>query len=269
VPFSLDDLTVDQLRVVTHAGGPLLVLGGAGTGKTRALLSRFTWLATAAQPAIAPEAILVLTFSAGAADALRAQLEDALGDRGFEELAVSTVPGFCARLLHDEAFEAGLDPFVAAATPADRLAMLLERVDELTLREHDFGGNAATLLSAVIARVDRLKDAMVSAAAYARWAEGLPDGDPRTEREREFAAIYEAHDRMLAEQGSLDFGDLVLHAHRLLRDRTDVRARLAGRFRHVLVDEYQELNVAQARLVALLGAEHGNLVVAGDDDQAI
>jgi DNA helicase-2/ATP-dependent DNA helicase PcrA len=269
VPFSLDGLTREQLQVVTHSGGPLLALGGAGTGKTRALVARFAWLATAADPPVAPEAILVLTFSPAAADDLRARLEDCMGDRGFEELAVATVPGFCARLLHDEAFEAGLDPFVAPATPADRLAMLLERVDELTLREHDFGGNPATLLSSVIARIDRLKDAMVSAAAYARWAEGLPEGDPRTEREREFAALYEAHDRMLAEQGSLDFGDLVLHAHRLLRDRPHVRARAAARFRHVLVDEYQELNVAQARLVALLGAEHGNLVVAGDDDQAI
>jgi DNA helicase-2/ATP-dependent DNA helicase PcrA len=268
VPDPLDGLTSEQLRAVTHSGGALLMLGGAGTGKTRSLAARFVWLATTT----APEAILVLTASAAAADELRARLEDALGDRAFEELAVHTVPAFCARLLHDEAQEAGLDPFVASATPADRLALLLERVDDLTLRLHDFRGNPAALLASVIARIDRLKEAMIGAAQYARWAEGLAGDDPRAEHEREFAGLYEAHDRMLAEQGSLDFGDLVLRAHALLRDRQHVRDRVAARFRHVLVDEYQELTVAQTRLVSLLagrGPGAATLTAAGDDDQSL
>ena len=201
--------------MVTHRGGPLLVLGAAGTGKTRTLVHRHAWLAT--EGGAAPEQVLALTGSEAAADALRAGVE-ALLDRGFEELAVHTVPGFCARLLHDEALEAGLDPFVAPVTPADRLAMLLEHVDELTLRLHDFRGNPAALLAGVIARIDRLKDAMVTATEYSRWAAALPAGDDRAEREREFAAVYEAHDRLLARQGAVDIGDLVLFAHALLRD---------------------------------------------------
>jgi DNA helicase II / ATP-dependent DNA helicase PcrA len=268
VPDSPGALTPAQDAVVTHRGGPLLVIGAAGTGKTRTLVHRHAWLAT--EGGAAPEQVLALTASEAAADTLRAGVEGLL-HRGFEELAVHTVPGFCARLLHDEALEAGLDAFVSPVTPADRLAMLLEHVDELTLRLHDFRGNPAALLAGVIARIDRLKDAMVTAGEYARWAAALPAGDERAERAREFAAVYEAHDRLLARQGALDFGDLVLHAHALLRDRPHVRARVAARHRHLLLDDAQDLEHAGLRLVLLLCAEGGGpaLTAAGDDDQAI
>ncbi len=199
---------------------------------------------------------------------MRTGVEDLLA-RGFEELAVHTVHGFCARLLHDEALEAGLDPFVTPVSAADRLAMLLEHVDELTLRVHDFRGNPAALLADVIARIDRLKAAMITAPEYARWAAALGDGDESAEREREFAAVYEDHDRMLAAQGALDAGDLVLHAHALVRDRPHVRARAAARHRHLLVDDVQDLEHAALRLVVLLAAAaadaggHGSLTAAG------
>jgi superfamily I DNA/RNA helicase/RecB family exonuclease len=266
VPEPPDALTPEQREVVTHRGGPLLVVGAAGTGKTRTLLHRHAWLA--GEGGLAPEAVVAVSSSEAAADALREGVEEALPG-GFAELAVHTVHGVAARLLHDEALEAGLDPFVVCATPADRLAMLLDRVDELTLRLHDFRGNPAVLLGGVIARIDRLKDAMVTAAEYARWAAALPAGDERAEREREFAAVYEAHDAMLREQGSLDSGDLVLCALRLLRDRPHVRARVAARWRHVLVDDVQDLEHAHRSLVLLLVREHAQLTAAGDDDQAL
>jgi DNA helicase II / ATP-dependent DNA helicase PcrA len=266
VPDPLDGLTPAQREVVAHRGGPLLVVGAAGTGKTRTLLHRHAWLATTG--GLPAEHVLALTASEAAADTLRAGVEDEL-EHGFEELAIHTVHGFCARLLHDEALEAGLDPFVVPLTPADRLAMLLERVDELTLRVHDFQGSPASLLAAVVARIDRLKGAMVTAAEVARWAAELPVGDERAEREREFAAVYEAHDRMLREQGAVDFGDLVLGAVDLLGARPHVRARAAARWRHVLADDVQDLELGGLRLVLLLTREHGGLTAAGDDDCAV
>ena len=252
MPDPLDGLTPAQRQVVAHRGGPLVVVGAAGTGKTRALRHRHAWLAT--EGGLAPEQVLALTSSEAAADAMRAGVEDEL-DRGFEELAVHTVHGFGARLLRDEALEAGLDPFVVPVTPADRLAMLLERVDELTLQLHDFQGSPAALLAAVIARIDRLKEAMVTAAEVTRWAAALPAEDDRAEREREFAAVYAAHDRMLREQGALDFGDLLLAVVTLLRDKPHVRARAGARWRHVLVDDVQDLELAAVRLVLLLGGQ--------------
>ena len=243
-----------------HPSGPLLLLGGAGTGKTTVLEERFVHLA-----GDAPDALLVLCLDGPAADALRERLEDRLTG-AYDELAVTTFQGFCARLLRDEALEAGLDPFATPVSAGDRLAMLLERMDELPLRHHDLRGNPSAALGAIVGRIDRLKDELVTAEDYAAWAGSLPEEELR---EREFARLYGAHERLLAESGSLDSGDLVLHAFRLLRERPQVRERLARRHRHVLVDELQDASFAQGLLLRLLVAGHGGITAAADDDQSI
>jgi DNA helicase II / ATP-dependent DNA helicase PcrA len=272
---ALDGLSPAQRAAASHAGGPLLIVGGAGSGKTRTLAARFAWLVEQGE---APEAILALTLTERAADALRRQVEDLIA-RPYEELAVMTLHALCARLLREQAREGGIDPFAVAVGRADRLAMLLERIDELTIRRHDFRGNPAALLMSFVRRIDRLKEELIGPEDYAAWAEGLAAGDgddgaddaarARAAREREFAEVYRAHDRMLAEQGALDSGDLVIGALRLLREHPHVRAGIAARYRHLLVDDVQEPNFAQGLLLRLLAAEHGNLVAAGDDDQAI
>jgi DNA helicase-2/ATP-dependent DNA helicase PcrA len=270
---TLPALTQDQARAADHRGGPLLVLGGAGSGRSETLVARFIRLVAGG---VAPEEILLLTRTAAAAESLRARVEDALGDRPFEELPVLPIHGMCARLLRDEALEAGIDPFAVTASPADRLALLLDRVDELTLRRHDLRGRPASVLGGVIARIDGLKAAGIRATRFSEWAFALPaegggaaGGSDRVEREREFAGLFEAHDRLLLEQGLLDFGELVLRTQELLEQRPHVRARVAGRWRHVLVDDLEDATPAQARVVALLAADHGDLVATADDDQAI
>ena len=126
-------------------------------------------------------------------------------------------------------------------------------------RAHDIRGNPSALLGSVVGRIDRLKDELVSHDDYAAWAGTLgPDAD----REREFAAIYAAHDRMLEESGTLDFGDLLLNAFRLLRSEPRVRARVTARYRHLLVDELQDANFAQGLLMRLLAGEHGQISAA-------
>jgi DNA helicase-2/ATP-dependent DNA helicase PcrA len=264
-------LSAAQLDAVTHPGGPLLVLAGAGTGKTRTLVERFSWLVEEGTPA---DAILALTFSNGAATEMRERLETCIAGP-WEELSVSTFHAFCAGLLREEALEAGIDPFFAPVTAPDRLALLLDRIDELKLRRHEIRGNPAPLLASFVSRIDRLKDEMVSPADYLRFAESLTS-DARddaerahAERELEFAHLYADHDRLLAERGALDFGDLILRAFELLHSKPHVRRRLATRFRHVLVDEYQDTNFAQGMVLRLLCQEHRNVTVVGDDDQAI
>jgi DNA helicase-2/ATP-dependent DNA helicase PcrA len=263
-----ESLTSSQARAVAQPPGPLLVVGGAGSGKTTVLVARFAALVTAGA---APESILALNPSATGAAALRRQVEDAL-DHPYEELAVHGVREFCARLLREETAEAGVDPFFAPVTRADRLALLLDRMDDLHLRSHDIAGRPAVLLAGVIDRIDRLKEELVSAADYAEWADRLPTQDDaqrmRAAREVEFARLYLDHDRLLAEAGALDGGELVLRAIALLRDRPHVRARVAERYRHVLVDEFADLGFASALLVELLGAEHESLTVTADEDGA-
>ncbi|MGZ4200958.1 MAG: ATP-dependent helicase, partial [Thermoleophilaceae bacterium] len=273
MPTPLDGLNASQREAVTHPGGPLLVVAGAGTGKTRVITRRFAWLVEQGVPA---EGILALTFSSAAAAEMRERL-DVLIHAPWDELWVATFHSFCTRLLQEEALEAGLDPFVSPVTPADRLALMLDRIEDLTLRRHEIRGNPAPLLASFIVRIDRLKDEMVGAAEYERWARRLEDqaraGDDaeraRAERELEFAQVYADHDRLLAEHGALDFGDLILHAFRLLHEKPHIRARVAERFRHVLVDEFQDTNFAQGALLRLLCQDHRNLTAVGDDDQAI
>ena len=271
MPELLDGLNAEQRAAVTHPGGPLVVVAGAGTGKTTVLTRRFAWLVERGTPA---EAILALTFSSFAAREMRERLEVLL-ESPYEELHVATFHSFCTRLLQDEALEAGVDPFLSPVTPADRLALLLERIDDLSLRQHEIRGNPAPLLASFVARIDRLKDEMIGAADYRRYAERLvteASGDAaraRAARELEFARLFADHDRLLAERGALDFGDLIVRAFRLLHEHPHVRERVAGRWRHVLVDEYQDTNFAQGMLLRLLVDAHRQVTVVGDDDQSI
>src|SRR5215217_5708133 len=214
MPVALDGLNRAQEAAVTHPDGPLLVAAGAGTGKTQTVISRFVWLVDRGVPA---ERILALTFSAPAAAQMRERLEAVL-EGPYEELHVETFRSFCLRLLQDEALEAGVDPFLSPVTAADRLALLLERIDDLSLREHEIRGNPAPLLASFVSRIDRLKDEMISAEDYLAYAERLgaeagSDGArSHAAREREFARLYADHDRLLAERGAFDFADLVLRA---------------------------------------------------------
>lgn len=270
MPDPLDGLSDAQREAVTHPGGPLLVVGGAGTGKTRVLERRAAWLV---REGARPEGVLVLARSARAARELRERLE-ALIDEPYEELQVGTFHGFCARLLREEALEAGLDPFFSPVTPADRLALLREHIDDLPLRRHEIRGNPAPLLGSFVSRIGRLKDEMVSAADYRRHAETLlheatSDADrAHGDRELEFARVYLEHDRLLAGRGALDHGDLVIHAFRLLHEKPHVRRRASERFRHVLVDELEDLDFAQGALLRLL-SQHREVTAAADPDACI
>jgi DNA helicase-2/ATP-dependent DNA helicase PcrA len=273
MPKSLDGLNRAQLAAVTHPEGPLIVLGGAGTGKTHVLTRRFAWLAEQGEPA---DSLLALAFSPSAAQRMRDELEEVV-EPPYEELHIGTFAAVCARLLRDEALEAGLDPAFVPVTPADRVALLIDRIAELRLRHHEIRGNPAPLLASFVSRIDRLKEEMITPeelAQYARQlaAEAQEGGDAeraRASREVEFAGVYADHDRLLAERGAVDLGDLLLRTFRLLHKQPHVRERVTSRFRHVLVDEYQDMSFAQGMVLSLL-CEHGSgVAVAGDDRQAI
>jgi DNA helicase-2/ATP-dependent DNA helicase PcrA len=247
VEFATDGLLEAQRQAVTHRGGPLLVLGAAGTGKTRVIEARFCWLV---EQGCEPESIIVLTPSAARADALRTRLEGAL-DRGYEQLFVVT-PVELAQLILGGA---GADAPASTLGAGDRLAMLVERIDELSLVHHDIGGSVNALLGGFVRRIDRLKAEQIPADDYAAWAATLCEGP-----EREFAAVYRIHERMLAELGARDAGDLLRDALRMVPDhRPDCD--------HLLLDDAQELDSAPASLARAVGG--AGLTAAGDPAQAL
>ena len=242
----------DPATLVSHGGSPLLILGAAGSGKTRLILDRFMGLVEQGTP---PERIVLLLPSAARADAARTLLEAELRD-GYSELVVVTPAQLAAAVLRRSASRHGLLEMTLSA--GDRLAMLAERIDELPLQHHDIGGNSGALLGSVVRRIDRLKAELVDAASFAAWAE-----QQASPREREFAAIFQTHDRMVRELGACDEGDLVRLAIRLLEDHPSARQP----FQHVLIDDAHELDLGAALLGRTLAG--GALTVAGDPLAAV
>ncbi len=250
-PFA--ELLPAQRDAVTYAGPRLVVLGGAGTGKTTVIETRFLWLV---QRGCQPERIVVMTGSPARCDGMRARLEGAL-ERGYEQLLVLTPAQLAARVAGAGAVEAA-----AVLGAEDRLAMLRERVDELSLRHHDFGGNVNALLGGFVGRIDRLKAELIGADEVAAWAGEL--ADPATAAlEQEFAGVYRAHERMLVQAGACDAGDLVRDALRLACEQPT----LVPSIDHLLLDDAQELDLGPMRLVCAV-AKRG-LTVAGDGRQAL
>jgi DNA helicase II / ATP-dependent DNA helicase PcrA len=256
----LTDLTPAQRAAVVHERPRLLVLGVAGSGKTRVLRARFQWLISSG---VAPERLAVLVPSANRARALQAALETC-PSAGFERLHVLTPPGLAALALQGSPVAPAWP--VEPLSAGDRLAMLAERVDELPLRHHDFGGRPTLLLGSFVRRIDRLKAELIDAERYLAWAtERERDGHPDAALELEFAQIYVAHERMLSDAGARDGGGLVIDALALARSRGG--AGVPGDFEHLLIDDAEELDLAAATLALELGVT--TATVAGDPDAAL
>ncbi len=254
-----------QEAVIAHSEGALLVLGVAGSGRTEALTRRLARLTEQ------DEGTLVLTRSSAAANRIRLQAEEGI-QGGFEELVVHRHPIAAVRLLREHATEAGVDPFCESLSPAERLAMLLERVDELPLRRHEIRGNPAGLLARIIDRIDALKSAGITARRFREWAERTrgESGSERdaAEREREFAEIYELHDSMLRAAGAIDDGEAVLELTRLLGERPALAAAIGERFPHLIVDEAEDACPAERSMIAALAEGAHTVVISCDDEQA-
>jgi DNA helicase-2/ATP-dependent DNA helicase PcrA len=257
-------LNEGQEAVVANDEGALLVLGVSGSGRTEALARRLARLVEEGERA------LVLTRSVAAARRIRLRAEATI-ETGYEELVVHTHPVAAARLLREHATEAEIDPFFESLNPAERLALLLDRIDELPLRRHEIRGNPAGLLARIVERIDALKSAGVTAERFGRWADEQAGGTrPERDsaaREREFAEIYELHDSMLRSAGAMDDIDGVLELTRLLGERPALTAAIAERFPHLIVDELEDACPAERSLIEALAGGAVSAVLSCDDEQ--
>jgi len=270
----LEGLSAAQREAVLHGDGPLLIIAGAGTGKTTVLTRRIAHLI--ASKRCRPEQILALTFTEKAALEM-AERVDQLIPYGYAETWISTFHAFGDRILREAALEAGLRPDFRVLSRPEQIIFLRERVFALPLERFRPLGDPTRHLDHLLGFVSRAKDEDISPGEYRTWAEaqaagvagGAAEAQDLAARHLELAAFYEAYQRLLAEAGVADFGDQIHRTLVLLRERPAVLAEIRERYRYVLVDEFQDTNHAQLELVRLLAGDAANITVVGDDDQAI
>jgi DNA helicase-2/ATP-dependent DNA helicase PcrA len=254
--LSVDDILANlnepQRQAVTHLEGPLLILAGAGSGKTRVLAHRVAYLVASGVPAWQ---IVAVTFTNKAAGEMRERIAGLIGAAAMREATVGTFHAICARILRREGERIGLTRSFTIFDRADQLAVIKTTLRTLDLDEKRFAPPA--MLSYIGQRKDELADPATAKRQAANFYEETA------------ARVYEAYQRQLADQDAADFDDLLLRTVLLFEQHPDVLAKYQRRWLQVMVDEYQDTNRAQYRLCRLLAATHHNLAVVGDDDQSI
>ena len=247
----LEALNPAQREAVTTTEGPLLVLAGAGSGKTRVITTRIAYLVSLG---VDPASILAVTFTNKAAGEMRERVKQLAGDRA-KEITVGTFHAFCARVLREHGAAVGLSRKFAICDASDQLSAVKSAMRELRVHETTMHP------SAVLARLSLAKNRMETPESFLAGGSGG--------RDQLVGSVWQRYREFLGRTRSLDFDDLLLETVRLLSEHDEVRAHYRKRYRYVLVDEYQDTNQPQYEIVKQIGGEHRNVCVVGDDDQSI
>jgi DNA helicase-2/ATP-dependent DNA helicase PcrA len=265
-----------QLDAITHGEGPLLVVAGAGTGKTTVITKRIAWLIITKK--VKPEEILALTFTEKAAQEMEERL-DVLLPYGYSDLWISTFHAFGDKVIKDNALELGLSPDVHVLSRAEQIIFFRQHLFDFPLSYFRPLGNPTHYIEAMINLIARAKDEDVSWQEYLKYANSLkkearknPENKSLlelTERELEIANCYKKYQELLHKEGRIDFGDQVWLTLKLFRQHPLILEKYQKKFKYILVDEFQDTNHAQFEIVKLLVAKHKNITVTGDDDQSI
>jgi DNA helicase-2/ATP-dependent DNA helicase PcrA len=247
------DLNPPQQEAVQHRDGPLLILAGAGSGKTRVITHRIAYLIRVCD--VRPEQILAVTFTNKAAEEMRQRVHQLLSTSGLP-IWLSTFHAACARLLRREADVLRLAPQFVIYDTADQLALLKQCAQEVQIDQDLYAPQA------IMRRISALKNELIDADTFLRDA-----GDFGLEEV--VARVYPLYQRALRENAAVDFDDLLMLTVQLFRRHPDILQRYQHRWRYIMVDEYQDTNMAQYHMLHLLAAQHRNLCVVGDDDQSV
>ncbi len=293
--MDLAHLNSAQKEAVAHESGPLLIVAGAGTGKTTVLINRLAYLVL--EKKIPTDEILLLTFTEKAAGEMEERADKIL-PYGYIDLWISTFHGFGERILREHALDIGLSADFKVLTETDQWVIIKKNLAKFELDYYRPLGNPTKFISELIKHFSRLKDENISPVEYLKYAEELesdqderlsgkkigrqakvkktkadPDKEEGAEMEvsrvKELAAAYHTYNQLLLDNNYLDFGDLIVYLLKLFRLRPNILEYYRQKFRYIMVDEFQDTNWAQYELVKLLAAPKNNLVVVGDDDQAI
>lgn len=239
-----------QMEAACQIDGPLLILAGAGSGKTRVLTYRIAGMIS--DCGIPPFSILAVTFTNKAAEEMRNRVERLAGEYG-RYVTVATFHSFCVRVLRNEADLIGYPRSFTIFDESDSLAAVSRALRELNLSKDIYKP------SAVLGMISDAKNELLTPAEFAA----------KDAWQKSIGAIYAKYQQLLVDNGSMDFDDLIMQTVKLFQERPEVLERYQDRFRYIMVDEYQDTNHAQYMLVSMLAAKYRNIAVVGDDDQSI
>ncbi|MFH0873991.1 MAG: ATP-dependent DNA helicase [Candidatus Komeilibacteria bacterium] len=274
--MDISQLNINQQLAVQHPSGPVILVAGAGTGKTTVITQRIAWLIE--KGLAKPDEILALTFT----DKASAEMEervDKLLPLGYVDLWIQTFHAFCEKILKLHALEIGLPREFKLLDQTSAWILVRENLDKFNLDYYRPLGNPTSFIHALVNHFSRCKDEEVYPEDYLKYAEGIKlDSDTTGDREalkqevdrlNEIANAYHVYQQLLLENNALDFGDLINYCLKLFKTREKILKQYRQQFKYILVDEFQDTNWAQYELVKLLVGSQQNIMVVGDDDQAI
>ncbi len=272
VDHLLQDLNPVQKEAVTHGSGPLLIIAGAGTGKTKVITHRIAYLI--ASKAAKPEEILAMTFTEKAANEMEERV-DLLIPYSYSFVEISTFNSFGERLLRDYGIELGYPPDFKLLDDVEQAIFFREHLFQFPLEYYRPLSSPTKHIQELLDAVKRLKQEDIKPGQYLKYCQLLKkDVSTQAEKEeflkhQEVAKVYEAYQGLLKREGMIDFEDQVLLVVELFRKRPSVLQEFQQKYKYILVDEFQDTNYIQFELLKLLAAQHRNLTVCGDDDQSI
>lgn len=270
--LNLSLLNQAQHDACVHKDGPAVVYAGAGSGKTRVICSRIGWLIT--KQNVPAFSILAVTFTNKAAKEMKERIDDYIGNQRAKNLIVSTFHSFCARFLRKYSIEAGFQPGFSIYDDNDQKSLLKDILKQLNIPDKLLS------VSTVKAKIDKIKNQGLTPEEYLRDIKNNEDiiSNENKYQFRQFGEhydpmliqkVYEAYQKILKQQNAMDFNDLLLIMYKLIESNPSVLQSLQNRFRYFLIDEFQDTNPIQFKLIQLLSSHTKNLFIVGDDDQSI
>ncbi len=271
---TLKGLNKQQEKAAASGRGPLLIIAGAGTGKTTVLTRRIVWLIE--KGLAKPEEILALTFTEKAATEMEERV-DLLMPLGYSEIQISTFHAFAQKILSQHALDIGLPGDFKVITDTQAWMLIKKHLYDFELDYYKPIGNPNKFIHALLKHFGKLKGEEIAPDEYLKYAEGLKldkdnadnIDDQEIARINEVANAYHKYQKLLLDQGFLDFGDLINYTLKLFRQRPKVLEFYQKQYKYILVDEFQDTDLSQYQMVKLLAMPENNITVVGDDDQSI
>jgi DNA helicase-2/ATP-dependent DNA helicase PcrA len=269
-------LNKEQVAAIEHGGGPLLIIAGAGTGKTTVVTERIVHLVK--KKLAKPSEILALTFTEKASMEMQERVDVAM-PYGYTDMWISTFHGFCDRVLRDDVLSIGLSSGYSLLTKPEAIQFIRSHLYEFDLEYFRSVGNPTKFIDGLITHFSRLQDEDVAPSDYLKWVKGqtrrrqgyggAKEDKLEVAKWKELAMAYKKYEELKAKEGYFDFGDLIAKTILLFRERPNVLREYQNKFKYILIDEFQDTNYAQFELSLLLSKKHKNITVVADDDQSI